>query len=235
MIRINRILPLGSSGVKIPIRKIRNEYFEKLNEKGRRKINRILENAIASRSLFNSGITQIQVDLMQYLVNNYKNILIGDVNILEKTKREIENNGWQGLVFENNRISPFGKKLLTAFGYTNRFRSDQNRGIWLAKQLNIKSCPYCNAQYTLTIQSKDKDSLAKFQFDHFFSKERYPYFSVSLYNLIPSCASCNHKKSNKIFSLERNYHPYYNSIAAFSKFKLEYPSSLEKLSFDCLK
>lgn len=42
------------------------------------------------------------------------------------------------------------------------------------------------------------------QLDHFFSKNEYPLFTLSFYNLVPSCYSCNHVKSTS----ELKYSPY---------------------------
>lgn len=72
-------------------------------------------------------------------------------------------------------------------------------GYWLAKELNIRVCPYCNRQYTFTV-SRDKKS-TRHQLDHFLCKKRYPCFALSFYNLIPSCATCNLLKSTKTISI----------------------------------
>jgi hypothetical protein len=65
-------------------------------------------------------------------------------------------------------------------------------GYWLAKELNVNTCPYCNRQYTFTI---DKQKRIRPQFDHFLSKSEYPHLALSFYNLIPCCPTCNHIKS----------------------------------------
>lgn len=67
-------------------------------------------------------------------------------------------------------------------------------GNWLAKELNVNTCPYCNRQYTFTI---DKQKKVRPQFDHFLSKSKYPHFALSFYNLIPCCPTCNQIKSDK--------------------------------------
>jgi len=33
--------------------------------------------------------------------------------------------------------------------------------------------------------------------DHFYPKEKYPWFAISLYNLVPICETCNSLKNNK--------------------------------------
>lgn len=61
--------------------------------------------------------------------------------------------------------------------------------------LNVPVCPYCNRSFTTTI-TKD-EGIRQGQFDHYRSKSDYPWFALSLYNLIPSCPFCNHIKSDK--------------------------------------
>ncbi len=77
----------------------------------------------------------------------------------------------------------------------------------------------------LVIQKQDGKGLAKFQFDHFYPKDKYPYFSLSLYNLIPSCANCNHRKRNTEMDIRKHFHPFYNSVDIFGRFKIIYPPS----------
>ena len=64
-------------------------------------------------------------------------------------------------------------------------------------------CPSCKQE--INCQTEVVNTA---QLDHFFSKDSYPLFAVSFYNLIPSCYSCNHVKSNK--NLE--YSPYDTSF-----------------------
>ena len=113
-----------------------------------------------------------------------------------------------------------GKELLDAFHY-DYYR--KNKLVELAKKLNIKTCPYCNMHYTLFAEEGENktDSLAKFQFDHFYDKCKYPMLSMSLYNLIPSCAVCNQGKSTRKLSL--SFHPYYSDICKQFRFELHDP------------
>lgn len=69
-------------------------------------------------------------------------------------------------------------------------------GYWLAQQLKVNVCPYCNRQYTFTVNKKKGDKGVRPQFDHFYpkSKAEYPYLALSFYNLIPSCPTCNQAK-----------------------------------------
>ena len=60
----------------------------------------------------------------------------------------------------------------------------------MVEQLDLRTCPYCNRNYIGISKGKNLGV----QLDHFFSKSGYPYFAVSLYNLIPSCGVCNNVK-----------------------------------------
>lgn len=62
----------------------------------------------------------------------------------------------------------------------------------ILKELNVNVCPYCNRMYTITLEKGG----VRPQLDHYYPKNIYPYLSVSLYNLIPSCSICNQKKSS---------------------------------------
>lgn len=81
------------------------------------------------------------------------------------------------------------KIILNTFGY-ERF-IDRRWAYQLLETIDAKVCPYCNRQYTYTIQD-----ITRPQFDHFYPKSIYPYLSVSLFNLIPSCPTCNQSKAS---------------------------------------
>ena len=119
---------------------------------------------------------------------------------------------------------------------------------------NISVCPYCNRNYInstykilhcnncnqdlLVIDGTEKECsgcnqeingptkvLNTAQLDHFFPKDSYPLFAVSFYNLIPSCYSCNHVKSNR----DLEYSPYDTSFP-FDDVKFTYiPKSVDKI------
>ncbi len=138
---------------------------------------------------------------------------------LKKVKDEVQNS-YRFLLVD----ATFHKKVADAYGYAPR------KLLNLAKMLNIKTCPYCNMQYTLYAAAYEEDSekteeIAKFQFDHFFPQSDYPMLSMSLYNLIPSCASCNQGKSNRT-TLNLDFHPYHASIADKFHFRVSNPTKL---------
>lgn len=66
------------------------------------------------------------------------------------------------------------------------------------QKIGIKTCVYCNAQSTVTIEKPKKGDLsARYQLDHHYPKSKYPYLSIAVFNLYPVCASCNLAKSDE--------------------------------------
>jgi len=98
----------------------------------------------------------------------------------------------------------------------NSFRKN-NRAITFIKSFNLKSCPYCNTQYIISLNTKGK---LLCHFDHIYPKMKYPYLSISYYNLLPSCSYCNQMKSEADPFLDSSFkHPYEQSISDKFKFK----------------
>ena len=85
------------------------------------------------------------------------------------------------------------------------------------RDVNIKVCPYCNRNYIFNFTKMNKLE-ATAQLDHFFDKKSYPYLAVSLYNLVPSCGTCNQRKSTK---QENIFYPYDESFNDSVKFTLK--------------
>lgn len=83
--------------------------------------------------------------------------------------------------------------------YANRVVTKVNKkkmNILLVNESRMYVCPYCNRNF---INSRD-DRMGS-QLDHFYPISEYPFFAVSLYNLIPSCNVCNHIKQEQALSI----------------------------------
>ncbi|PFB75355.1 HNH nuclease [Bacillus thuringiensis] len=122
--------------------------------------------------------------------------------------------------------------LVESINYIGKISLDKNdqfekmytkftKRVWsksLLEKLNVRVCPYCNRQYTFTLGNEG----IRPQFDHFFPKSLFPYLSVSLYNLIPSCSICNSKKQALDTHENDFYYPYEdefsNDVAFQTKF-----------------
>lgn len=59
------------------------------------------------------------------------------------------------------------------------------------RELELKSCVYCNANYTIS----DANGEGYYDLDHWKPKSFYPFLCISFFNLQPSCPSCNRRKS----------------------------------------
>ena len=73
--------------------------------------------------------------------------------------------------------------------------SQHKKTVQLLMDMDVPVCPYCNRQYTFTVSGET--GISRPQFDHYLPKSEYPYFAVSLLNLVPSCGLCNQSKSAK--------------------------------------
>ncbi|QOW10112.1 hypothetical protein Q73A0000_06940 [Kaistella flava (ex Peng et al. 2021)] len=96
-----------------------------------------------------------------------------------------------------------------------------------AKKIGIKSCIYCNAQFSITTESTNGTLSGKYELDHFYPKSKYPFLSTSFFNLILCCSHCNKTKydNTALFNL---YVIDYNLIEPFS-FSLDKRSMLRYL------
>lgn len=63
-------------------------------------------------------------------------------------------------------------------------------------QLEIKTCVYCNAQYSFAV--KGALDYINYQLDHYLPKSKYPYLCTTFMNLQPCCPKCNQIKSNRV-------------------------------------
>ena len=190
-------------------------------------------------------------ELNNWVVNNipgleseqdaFLNIMKGEFSILKNYKGLLDN-----FIDEEPRLAEYLKK---SYG-----KIDSRLRKKIIDFKNVSVCPYCNRNYinstykVFTCNNCNQDLLIidgiekecpgcnqeingptkvvnTAQLDHFFPKDSYPLFVVSFYNLIPSCYSCNHVKSNK----DLEYSPYDTSFP-FDDVKITYiPKSVDKI------
>ncbi len=168
---------------------------------------------------------------LSFLIKNYDRILVLKPNEMQNLINRMDRLKLTENFYKKKKNGKYGQtkfctRLLKELRYEEALGGG-SRGKDLARMINIRACSYCNSQYTFSYKY-DKKKISKLQLDHFFSKSKYPYLSISLYNLIPSCSYCNQKKSNKGFNLSEYSHPYEESFSDRFKFKLS-PASEKKL------
>ena len=83
-------------------------------------------------------------------------------------------------------------------------KNGKKNGYWLMEMLGVRVCPYCNINYTTTINKRTKNRTIQVrpECDHFFPEANYPSLILSFYNLVPSCPQCNRLK--RVQELDNN-------------------------------
>ena len=202
--------------------KIKGSYLlTKLSKKDKVYKNSILNNKMTQNNIIEEYLRVMSNDKMGNFDNNF--IADVDSIIKERSSQIIElfrkNNSK-----EFNTFFEYFKELvlmkpedMEKYVYRNK---DNNTGNWecikslynLSKEIDVAGksekintlmvrnfidsggkgllvCPYCNRNY---VNSRGK-ALGS-EMDHFYNKNKYPMFAISLYNFIPSCSTCNRIK-----------------------------------------
>ncbi|WP_036154690.1 HNH endonuclease [Maribacter forsetii] len=113
--------------------------------------------------------------------------------------------------------SPIKNSILVALDYKNLRSSFYPKYF---KEIGIKSCVYCNSQLSITAVKSKGGFSAKFDVDHYHSKDDYPFLSISLFNLYPACSSCNRAKSNNKIEFELYTNDVSRTIKSNYRFEL---------------
>lgn len=179
----------------IPIylnRKLFDRHIEK-------SINKIL-NLI--QGVDKNKLEDIDKNCLEYIETNLEKILRADTNELKyyidyfKTKFP---NSIGELTIKKEKRNSFYKLLIDdVFGkeYKNwGTRIKEYNAYEFVSSLDIKTCPYCNRNFTYVVNEEERK--LRPEIDHFHPKSIYPFLAMSFYNLIPSCSTCNHTKKDK--------------------------------------
>ncbi|HDR7448500.1 TPA: hypothetical protein QCX35_004642 [Bacillus toyonensis] len=126
-------------------------------------------------------------------------------------------------ILKNNRnIQSIGISIRNIDVYNAKYKKEWGAYHFLM-DLGIKSCPYCNRQYITPMYSENGKVRA--DLDHFYNKAKYPYFSISIFNLVPSCKFCNSSlKGTEDFEYNTNLSPYEDGFGDRLKFSFEVKS-----------
>jgi len=112
---------------------------------------------------------------------------------------------------DDSQFSSFLAECKSIFDYA-KFSSKATEG-WnaysLCKLSKYRMCPYCQHASAFTLQRDSDKKGYRPTLDHYYPKGEYPYLSLSLYNLVPSCYSCNSSlKGQANFYLDKHLHPF---------------------------
>ena len=121
----------------------------------------------------------------------------------------------------NQELLNLYKSYYTRFFTSNDRKIKIKNNISLIKDLRISVCPYCNRNY---INSRH-DKLGC-EFDHYFNKDKFPFFALTLSNLIPSCSTCNRIKGEKDY----DFYPFAPDWKENGKFIVSPPSKKSSIA-----
>lgn len=174
------------------------------------------------KSYLNSiDLTSIKEELKKLhidFIDDLENIITADLNKIEEYKKNI--------TYKSDAEKRAVKK---AFNYAwHRQQADFMKHF---KKLNIKSCPFCNNNYVYFYEEEAGEYNTLATIEHYYQKSKYPQLSLSFYNLIPSCSTCNSKFKGSPEKHEgKIMHPYkddFNEKAEFSVKLKKFETSLE--------
>ncbi len=123
-------------------------------------------------------------------------------------------------LLEENKEDEVLKDLWKLHNVYDSFSSSWNYKI--VQKLNIQTCLYCNRENILTFKNIDNSIQTTAEIDHFYPRSLYPFLSISFFNLIPSCKTCNSKCKGDLDTFnEEILYPYeddFNKKAKFTHF-----------------
>lgn len=64
---------------------------------------------------------------------------------------------------------------------------------FIEENIEVHTCYFCNIDFINKFKSSNNETKNAFTLDHFLDKASYPFLALSLYNLVPSCYTCNSK------------------------------------------
>ncbi len=179
--------------------KLNQVLFDKHIIEVSKSIKKLIDNKLKSKLLI------YEKDCLNYIKSNLDDILMANDTDLKKfIKYFKDKNNYKGAAIgtatqkEKNwkRLYKILRKDIFEKEYDNWSKRTKYGAYTFVKELNLKTCPYCNRNYTFTVDSKN--GKLRPEIDHFYPKSIYPFLAMSFYNLIPSCSICNHTKSSII-------------------------------------
>jgi hypothetical protein len=157
------------------------------------------EHLQAIKSHLNNRLTKYTYDdINNWFLTNGTNISFEDVILADMKKLPGIKNAYYGSPI-SDEINYIRNNLYSLyFANSSKYLIDtEYNAAKLVHKLGIVVCPYCNRNFINNVTYANRGLKRTSQIDHYYPKEKYPFLAMSFYNLIPSCSSCNHIKSNK--------------------------------------
>lgn len=122
---------------------------------------------------------------------------------------------------KNGDKSNIHLKFILKYSFLDGLRAE------LVKRMNVKVCPYCNQAYVYTVDCTDGKQRNLCDLDHVLPKSKYSLFALSLWNLVPSCKSCN--QTFKRTNAKEILSPVEDGFGDDCIFKIEFYNSIEAM------
>ena len=201
----------------IPIGDSKVEQFVFKNKKRLDRLSKNILNRL--KTISKVGLSNKEETFLQNIINffEYENFFSIKLENVIKTLGNAPTANIKNIIFEKFEYESRRTDLLPEF----------------FNYLELKVCIYCHSQLALVFKGKGNKFKALLEADHYQSKNKYPYLSVSLFNLFPVCGNCNRNKSSyRIdFNLYSNEQP-----RDIIKFKIKDKSIIEDfLNFNATK
>ena len=176
---------------------VNKELFDEHINEISKSIDELLERKLKSK------LWNYERDCLIYVRNNLKGILQADNNQMKVYIEHLKTNFPKAIGIPNTKEKNWKRlyKILRKDIFEKEYSNWGNRKVKyntyeFVKALDLKTCPYCNRNYTFVVD--EKSGKLRPEIDHFYPKSIYPFLAMSFYNLIPSCPICNHTKSSKV-------------------------------------
>lgn len=149
----------------------------------------------------------------------YKNIIDNLEDILKANLSDIEDEYKE---YTKSMLKKEKKKIEDIFNYSRHRQKEDFLEHF--KKLNLKSCPFCNNNYIYFYEKGAGKYNTLATLEHYYPKAKYPHLSLSFYNLIPSCNTCNSKFKGNALHVGKIAHPYYDDFDDNAKFSVSVES-----------
>ena len=174
-------------------------------------VNTILTQQISSRSSEQSLWNQVINYYFSNVFSSTPNTIVDDFeNALKTMIGEMGNNP---CIIDISSIIDYPKKLGSSNSKPKELRHN------LLVDLGIKVCPYCNRNYVTWYKSDDKTIITA-DLDHYYQKDYYPLFALSLFNFVPSCQVCNSRLKGTN-PMEETLYPFEEGFDDDASFKFQ--------------
>lgn len=181
--------------------------------------------SIVDKDFLDSYLNSIDIDKIKISLkklkpqSKFKNLIDNLENLIKADISDIQT---KYLTLLNHFSAKEKKNIENIFNYSAHRKKESFMEHF--KKLNIKSCPFCNNNYVYFYKEGAKKLNTLATLEHYYPKAKYPHLSLSFYNLIPSCSTCNSKFKGNETHDGNILHPYYEDFNEKAKFSVSVDS-----------